>query len=835
MPRNGSLGPVHPGGLTLADTYAQGYDPAVTSTDTISASFATKTARDLGFDEVLLHISRYAANVETQTLLLSTRPFTSRADAEREHTWVREALELLAQDNRLPIRRTNSLTSISQALRVGSTLSAAALLDCRTCLEQAHFLHQHTARHTDQCPTLARALVVPAVVSELVNTLCDTVDDTGQLLDDASSGLKAARAELTRAREAVRQEQAEVLRRYKAQLAGTYVAEREGRFVLPLRADAERINGTILGSSASGNTLYVEPQELIKHNNRLRLALARVQQEEESVLGERSALLQTHLSALDNAAYACVLSDRIAAIADWATRTRSFPVTFADAPVLRLRDMRHPLLLTSEAPNATAVVGNDLELTPGRALVLSGPNAGGKTVALKCLGLAVWLSKCGLPVPCDADSTIGWFDQVYTDIGDDQSIARSLSTFSSHVVHLAHCLSEARQGVLILLDEVAGGTDPDEGAALAEAILKALVAASASVAVTTHYPQLKQLAAHDETRFVNASVGFDLETMQPTFRVTFGIPGVSSALAVASRYGIPDPVIAAARQLLPQEHHDQQRLLQDISLELDKTAANRDASEALLNETQRDMARAQAEHEQALHTSRKALEQLRAELTSEVKQARADLLRAKTLLGLGTKDSYKQAEQLINQAALPITLDGSLTRALRTPTTPKVTRDESYEVGTSVYIEHLATEARVLEAPNKGQLRVSVGGLKMTVPISQVRPSTSRAVTAPARSPKRNRALSEFTPSDYTAVMRTPRNTCDLRGKRVDEGLSEVDGFIDQMLQLDEPAIFILHGHGTGAMRAAVREHLAGSPVVRHFEAASQEQGGDAFTVVWLR
>lgn len=795
-------------------------------------AWAQKTERALGVPAVRERVARYALNADTRARILATTPYTIRGDAEREHTYVREALVLHAKGAPLPIRQTNGLTAIFTRLNAGATISGAELYDCRACLQQASVLHEHTARHATDCPTLARAFSVPLDLRALIEPLRAALDEHGQLFDHASTGLQAARTSLSRAREALRQQQAELLRRHKSRLSGAYFAEREGRFVLPVRADAERPLGTILDVSASGNTLYVEPQELIELNNRLRVAEARVLQEEETLLRQLSELVRGRLEDLRAAADHCVEGDRIAAIATWAVKVNAVPIVFASEPLLCLEQVRHPLLIANDASGADQAVANDLELWPGRALILSGPNAGGKTVALTCLGLAAWLAKSGLPVPCSERSRIGWFDEVFADIGDDQSITRSLSTFSAHIAHLVHCVEIAREGALILLDEIAGGTDPDEGAALAEALLRALVATNTSIATTTHYPRLKQLAASNDRLFCNASVGFDLLSMQPTFRITMGIPGVSSGLAVAERFGIPAAIVAKAKELLPSEHRLQQDLLQQISHELDKTSANRDASDTLLRATQRKAEVLEAEHHRTLQNDRSALEKLRESLTQEVKQARADLMRAKNLISLQTKDSYREAESLVNRAALPITLEGNLTRALR-PAERAELAQTTITPGMTVHIANLGAQGLVLEAPNKGQVRVSVGGLKMSVPLDQVRELKPTALQPKANAAKPSRQRKAAAPN-YHGATRTTRNTCDLRGKRVDEGLREVEAFIDQMLQLDEPAAFVLHGHGTGAMKAAVREHLATSPVVRHFEAAAPEQGGDAFTVVWL-
>ena len=803
-----------------------------------------KTFDDLSWRAVLEHVSEHALNPVTVQRLLETTPLATRADAELAHARVSEAMELHRRDARLPVRSTSSLADALATLRRGATASGPELRDVGHAIQQAVTLRGHVFTHHDYCPTLSKAFDVDPSLRDLAHRLQTTLDDNGQLYDTASDALRNARRELAKSRDALRHTQAELLRKHKEQLAGAYFAERDGRFVLPVRTDAPRVEGTVLGSSGTGSTLYVEPAELLEANNRTRIAEAHVAQEEAKLLAELSSFVATRLTEVDRAYEVCLLADRVAACATWAIRHGATPIQFAPEPELRLVQMRHPLLLprTRSKDDGQPVVANDLTLPPAGALILSGPNAGGKTVALECLGLAALLARSGLPVPCDPTSRIGWFSDVFTDIGDDQSISRSLSTFSAHVTNLAHCLTVARRGVLLLLDEVAGGTDPDEGAALAVALLDAFTRAGASVATTTHYDRLKQLGASGDARFTNASVGFDLQRMVPTFRVTMGIPGASSAFAVAERYGIPEAVITAAKAAVPKENLQQQRLIAQLEDELERAASSRRANEAALAETERRREAFDREREHLLRQDRQALEKLAAELTRDVQTARADLRRAKALLGTGTRETYREAEQLVSAAALPITVDGALTRAIQSPALSTAAPNPSIDLvpGLTVRLVHLNTEAVVVEPSAKGQVRVSVGGLKMSVPVEQVQVPAHKkapAAKAPAAKPSKSRTsqrTQEATRSDPAEATRTTHNTCDLRGKRVDDGLLLVDQFLDEMLRMREPAAFFLHGHGTGAMRSAVREHLATSRVVRHFEPASHDNGGDAFTIAWL-
>lgn len=802
-----------------------------------------KSKRDLNWQAVLARIAEHAINEPTVQGLITTEPFESRKDAERMHAWVREAMTLHDLDARLPIRRINPLDSVLPTLQRGAVASGAELRDVALCLEQALMLRTHAVNHEAHAPNLRRELDVAPSLTELVQRLRTALNEHGELYDGASEGLSAARRELGNSREALRAAQAQLLRKYKDHLAGAFFAEREGRLVLPFRTDSGPFEGTVLGSSGSGNTLYVEPDELTAPNNRARIAEARVHQEETKLLTELSTLLAPRVEEIRNAYEVTLLADRVAACAIWAVLHDAHPVQLAEQPVLNLVQMRHPLLVSRNdgrsADQENQVVASDLVLLSGQALILSGPNAGGKTVALKCLGLAALLARSGLPVPCAPESEIGWFSDVVTDVGDDQSISRSLSTFSAHITNLANCLTVSGAGTLLLLDEIAGGTDPEEGAALAVALLQAFTKSGASVATTTHYERLKQLGAAGDGTFRNASVGFDLQQMRPTFRVTLGVPGASSALAVAERYGIPPDIVAAARAALPSSSHDQQRLIQQLESELARTTAARESAEALLAETERRKEVLEREREHALRSDRQALERLAVELTQEVQAARADLRRAKALLGTGTKDAYREAEALVSSAAKPITVDGSLTRATAASASRNDRAPDAQLLapGTAVRLLNLNTDAVIAEVPSKGQVRVSVGGLKMSVPLEQI-----QLAKGGAKSPQRSRNTSARNQTQYHdsssspgEAVRTQHNTCDLRGVRVDDGLVLVDQFLDEMLRMRESAVFILHGHGTGAMKSAVRSHLATSRVVRHFEPAPQDNGGDAFTIAWLR
>jgi DNA mismatch repair protein MutS2 len=789
-------------------------------------------------------VAQFAVGETALEQLSNLEPIAQRELAETAQRHIGEALALCDQSAPLPIHRTENIAETCASIERGEPATAPQLRDAARVIEQALRLRAHTKYHVDLCPELEQLLLCAPELAALRERIVHAIDDNGNVLDSASQGVRNARRALSHVRDELRKTSQGLVARYKESLSGLFVAERSGRFVLPVRTDApNKVPGMILGTSGSGGSLYIEPAELSELNNRVYLREAELLREEAKVLAELSSAAADSVQDLRVAADNCTRADTIAAIARWAVQTHAKPVKFSEELVLDLRQMRHPLLIGEDQE----VVPNDLLLEAGSCLVVSGPNAGGKTVSLKCFGLAVWMARSGLPIPCAEESRIGWFEDVLTDIGDEQSISRSLSTFSAHVTRLADTLQRAERGTLILLDEVAGGTDPDEGAALAEAVLRHLAERGAAVATTTHYEKLKQLAANEPEHFANASVGFDLQTMRPTFSVSLGVPGQSSALAVAERFGIPPRLVERAREALPKEQVQQQRLLEQVEAERAELHRLRAEAEEELATQQRLSRKMQAETERAREVERDRLAKEAQALTREVTEARALVRRAKAQLGSPqTSDALKRAEDWVSSAAQPVTIGGALTRALSKDDDGNHLDSSTVTPGLRVRIPHLKSDGEVLTLPQKGTVRVSVGGLKMVIPLEKlraVRPPaaiTARARQKTAPSPKRparpavSAAEAELEQQSSFTPSKTSANTCDLRGMRVEEGLDQIDGFIDRMLQAGEPAVFFLHGHGTGAMKDAVREYVAKSAHVARWERAAPEDGGDALTLCWL-
>ncbi len=806
----------------------------MSTTDDSSATARARTAQDLEWRDLLAHLAGLCLSRPAAERMLTLAPATTPAESRARMTLTAEAIDAHDDDAPIPARALPELEPALVRVAKGSVASGEELRDIGLLLALTSTLRSYARAARDLRPVLASALESDPTLDELAKVLSRSIEADGSVSDDASPTLRGVRRRVGEVRRELGTRLSQLMRRYSEVLRDEYWTEHDGRFVLPVRSDAHlKVSGIVLGSSASGATLYVEPEEVTALGNRLKVAEAEVEREVARVLAELSARVQGHSPALATALEACITADSLSALCRFAKETRSIAVQLSDSAAFDLLGMRHPLLVTQKIE----VIPSDISLRAGQALVISGPNAGGKTVALKCLGLAAWMARSGIPIPTEPGSELGFFEPVLTDVGDEQSLSRSLSTFSAHVKNLASILDRSNGRALVLLDEVAAGTDPEEGSALAAAVLEALVSRGAAVAVTTHYERLKELGAKDGP-MVNASVGFDLSRMAPTFRLTIGVPGASSALAVAARYGIPGSVIERAQSLLPQRALDREELVQKLEAERASLEAARHAAEEELRRQRQLSAEIEDERKRAREEERGRLAAESRELLGEVRRARTELSEAKRRVARGEVGigELKAAEKSVNAAAGQVAVGSPLENAQRALAPPRPdgrpAQAAELSAGSRVFLKKLGQLAEVTEAPSRGQLKVLVGSMRLTVRLEDIE------LTAQHQRPKPRAAA----PKDQSKVaildgfvpVRTSHNTLDLRGQRVDEALDAADAFVDRMLRVSEPVAFVLHGHGTGALKLALRSHLSAAPHVRRAEPAGPDDGGDAFTVVWL-
>jgi DNA mismatch repair protein MutS2 len=748
---------------------------------------------------------------------------TTFEGAETALAETREAMELDAAGSPLIVDGVSDVSqTIARLSRMGS-LDGPGLVQIKRTLSAARALRQFLARHKAFCPRLHAACALDPTLDAILDELGRHLDEDGTLHDHASAELRRLRTETANLRARLHARLEEILVRRADILQDSFHTVREGRYVVPVRRDAhERFEGIVHGASSSGATLFVEPQELVAQGNRLKVAQAEQEREEARILAELSDRVRDVLPALEAAVDALDLADLRQAAARFGVELKGRVLSLDREPVLDLKAAKHPLLLLEGG----TVVGNDIVAVAGRALILSGPNAGGKTVALTTLGLAALMMRAGLPIPCADGSRAGFFHEVLTDVGDSQSLVKNLSTFSAHMKNVASIISRSKRGSLVLLDELAGGTDPHEGAALAAAIVDALCASGAATAVTTHYESLKAMGVTD-ARTRNASVGFDVQTMRPSFELTLDVPGSSSALSVAARFGIPTAVIERAERALPEES----RTFEALVAELSEARAEHQRRAAALEEERRVHRKAREDLERELEKLRrreeKQLSEEGARLTKQMRDARAELRAARREIRRATTEAAAEATRKKLDA---IEKSTAAIAAERPPPAAPAGDSEamgapaSLTVGDRVYVERLRAEAQIIEGPTRGEVRVAAGALKLWVPVAECR-APRPDVPAPRRAaPRRGRSPE---PADETV---------DVRGMRAEDAIGCVESFLDRAYGASLGQVTIVHGIGEGALMHAVREHLAKhSAYARSHRPGTREEGGDRVTVVELR
>lgn len=729
----------------------------------------------------------------------------------------REAIVFREEGEPLPIGGAVELREALLRVERRGVLDGSALRDVAKTLGAARALRKFLGRRSSRAPALYQACSLDPQLDHVEVELSECIEPDGSVSDRASAEIRRLRVEVKNLRGRIVRKLEQLVIAKEAVMQDRFHTIREGRYVVPVRRDAhEKISGIVHGTSQSGATVFIEPRVIVEQGNRLKMAQAELDREIARILAALSELVFDHLRSIVAATDAIDLADLHDAAARLAEDIDGVVVELVEESAIELKEARHPLLALEHEGE---VVPNDLSLRAGEALVISGPNAGGKTVALKTLGLCALMVRAGLPIPA-REGRSGFFT-VVSDVGDEQSTERNLSTFSAHVKNLAAILAQSKEGVMVLLDELAGGTDPAEGASLACAYVDALCRAGAATAVTTHYEPLKAYAA-ERPALRNAAVGFDFDTLSPTFRLAWDVPGASSALIVAARYGIPDEVIAHAKEILPTQAARFEALVAKLS---QSEAALVDARSAVERErVKMSDAREALEREHAAQRRRdqKTLDRESAKLKDAMQRARGELKAARRAMReRADEEQLEKARQAIESA------EATRAAAAATPEPEEPSEGpETLAIGQDVYVPRLRAAAKILElgtGRNKDRLRVAAGALTLWVNRDEVKRANNNASRAKT---KKKIVLAPAADS----------NTLDLRGLRVDEALAMTEAFLDRMFGASEKTAYLVHGVGTGALKAAVHEFLGrDAHYVSAYRYGTQEEGGERLTIVSLK
>ncbi|PKO21548.1 MAG: endonuclease MutS2 [Chloroflexi bacterium HGW-Chloroflexi-1] len=817
-----------------------------------------RTLRVLEFDKIrdrLAHFTSFSLGAERARALLPTDDIRLAQEWQAE---TGEARRLLEEKSDIYVGGVHDLRpQVEQALR-GSVLLPADLIDVRYTLQRARSLQRAMSRLAEQFPHVADIALRIAVPQAVIDEIGRCIDERGELLDSASDALGRIRRELRTAHSRL----LEQLRRLvntptNAQyLQEPIVTQRQGRYVIPLRAECKgRIPGLVHDQSGSGATLFIEPLAVVDLNNQWREAQLAEEEEIRRILAGLTEVVATHADAIRIIVEALGDLDLIFAKARYANELRAVepelhdfgprisdfglkgkhrnasppptihtPQSAIEHPrsVIRLLQARHPLL------DPLTVVPVDIYLDDDYFIVLiTGPNTGGKTVSLKTTGLLTLMAQAGLAIPTAEGAAVSVFEQVFADIGDEQSIEQSLSTFSSHMTHIVEILAQADDRSLVLLDELGAGTDPEEGAALAQALLNTLLDRRVTTLATTHYSELK-VFAHSTPFVANASVEFDIETLSPTYKLTIGLPGQSNAFAIARRLGLASAIVTQAEALVSPQSLEAAAMLAEIkrareaalSAEAETKAAQR-RTEALNADLRYRLARIEEARREVLSGARAEADAELAAIRQEIAQVQ-ERLAGVEIPAAGSPGAASSLHRAwLAEAEAVLARRAQQAQPLPSPATPvPVVIDGPLEVGDHVWVPSLQTTGEVVDVGTR-DVEIKVGSFRLKLAPHRVELRERGAAPAVQASP------SVPKPAD-------PGMELDLRGMIVDDMLVELDRYLDTAYLAGLPWVRIIHGKGTGALRQAARDELRGHPLISEFRPGEANEGGEGVTVAKL-
>lgn len=804
----------------------------------LSISIASRTSKSLEWERLKAFLVREANSVPSKELCEQLQLHDQLEVVDILQAETAEALAMLSGGFSVSQIGLPDLRDIISRLGAGGQMSPAELFDIGKTLtlsRQTKIVLNGLSK--DDFPRLTSFLPRSHVLDELMQSIADVIAEDGTIRDDASPALYKLRKDVVRLTNQIKDELTKVINSstLSKALQEPIYTQRNGRWVLPVNASMRQtIGGIVHDSSASGLTVYVEPFAVVEITNKIRLREAEIEREIDRLLSALTLLAQQKLEPIAQSFETLVELDFIGARASLARKYKGTRPELSSQSVLNLKAARHPLLILQDLNRASQVVPNDVALGGSvRTLVITGPNTGGKTVYLKTAGLLALMVRGGLLLPADAGSTAGIFSQVFADIGDEQSLEQSLSTFSSHMTNIVEVINRAGPSTLVLLDEVGAGTDPREGSTLARVILEHLNECGAATIATTHYGELKSLA-YTAPGFMNASLDFDDKTLSPTYRLRLGVPGSSKAMTIASRLGLKPDLVERASEMLSSAEDDVAEVIGQLQARLQS-----------LSVEEEDLSRRIAESREM---EAKALRDLE-EITQEKEKSR---LRFANQL----ETDYKQARDQLRALIAELQKNPDMARAQKARTDIEKIRNDlgwkseselsslsEVKVGQRVSIKSLnqrgVVEAVLEDGGKERVVAVRAGNLRIKVSLSDLILDSNQASAAPSKKhaqlPPKGRQKKTDLAREERAVevfVRTAGNTLDLRGQRVDEAMGKLERFVDSNFASHTSPLMIIHGHGTGAIKSAVRAFLSRGDYRLQFRPGELYEGGDGVTVV---
>lgn len=791
------------------------------SDSTAPDALQEKALRVLEFTKIRDQLANCALTEPGRAVCAELLPLETLSEVAHAQAQTQEAMVVLSRRADHPLRVFKDVRPWLTLSLKGATLAPRALLDIADCLRAASAAKSSLNTDDEKTPILQGLSGALTTNFPLERGIKDAIITEEEIADNASPQLSSIRRQIRLCNERIKEKLRTMTQSasFSKYLQEPIVTVRNGRYVIPVRQEyRQNVPGLVHDQSSTGATLFIEPLAVVETANELRQWGVKEELEIERILADFSSQVAQSAPEMSANIEILIQLDFIFSKGSLARSMRATEPKVNNRGKIRLVRARHPLI------DPDKVVPCDLWLGESfTSLIVTGPNTGGKTVTLKTIGLLTLMAQSGLHLPADMGTEVSTFHRVYADIGDEQSIEQSLSTFSSHMTNIVSILQWVNQDDLVLFDELGAGTDPTEGAALAQSILSSLKAMSVRTVATTHYSELKAYAL-STPGVENASVEFDVATLRPTYRLSIGVPGKSNAFEIARRLGLPDRIITSARELLSDESIVFEDVIANAEYHRQVAQKERDLAQEARMETTRLRNEAEALYKKIESTrsdaEKKAKEEARRILARAKRESAAIIDELKLL-----KKSGGNATQNLNSLQRRMQgLESDMSEGLAAGAAPTNVKAEDIQVGESVDIPHLNVTATVLALPDsKGEVMVQAGILKMKVQLNQLKLTTVL--------PKKKTTVSTKTDSKNKSV----KMECDLRGLALDEALMELDRYLDMAVMSGLHEVSIIHGKGTGTLRTGIQRHLKDTKQVKSYRLGLYGEGEDGVTVVELK
>ena len=778
----------------------------------------------LEFDKVCEKLANYAKTAQSKELCLNLRVFDDFHIIQNELDLAREAKAILDSPAELPISNIVDFSKIKYATMHGY-LSEEEIFDSGKTLSTFRYVKRFVHDNVSLAPKLMEISKGIFVDKDLEDKIFSTFDDNLRVKSNATPELAGLYSSLSEHEKSLKKMVTSLLNNpdFSKHLQENIYTTRDDRIVFQVSAPSKnKVNGIVHDVSASGRSFYVEPEQIVPLNNRIREIKSKIHAEIVKILVEFTNLIKMNIDELIKSEKIVAEIDLYFAKARYANKIKAIEPILVDEKIIKLEEMRHPLLIDV----VDEVVANDFYIGEDcHSIVITGSNTGGKTVTIKTVGLFILMTNAGMFLPC-ASAKIYPFNKVFADIGDAQSIQQSLSTFSSHMKNIIEIVNKSDEKSFVILDEICAGTDPTEGALLAKTILEYLANRKVTSIVTTHYGELKSLE-YTNPYFKNASVEFDVATLKPTYKLLIGIPGLSNAILVASNLGLPKEISDTAKDLLHNQKDNSiivveklQETQHKLTRELQSAQEIRESTDEIKKEYEENLTTLKKDKKKTVKIIKDKFDRELMDVKAEIKAIMDELRKEK---------SEKIARRAYARLAQ---LEGGFKEKLSEHEIKEEYGEidwNSIKIGVKLTVKELNQTVELLSLPDKnGKVQVKMGNLTTKLPIKKLAPYNKNFDNSSKY--KAPNTMDNFSLKKYTVSARL-----DLRGYRVEDALDSLDLYLDEVSLASLNEVIIIHGHGTGALKQAVRDYLKESPYVENYRPGNDSEGGDGVCVVKIK